>query len=431
MAQRVFVHVGSPKTGTTFLQDVLWAGRDTARAQGLLLPLGSFHDHYLANLDVREQLDRPNLPARAVGIWQRLADEVDAWPGDALVSHELLAGATAEQAARAIAMLGASEVHVVVTARDLERQIPAEWQEHIKHKSAIAFPEFVHALRTDGPGSEWFWTVQDYAGVCRRWGATLPPAHTHVVTVPPRSAEPGLLWRRFATLLGLDPTSFTLESSRSNTSLTAESSELLRRVNAGLGDRLPMPGSYPQPVKDVLAQQVLAGRAGAPIALLGADREFAITRSQRIADELVELGVAVVGDLRELVPDHTSSPRAGSTDHPERTSETVLLDESIEAMSGLLVHLGSEQDKRAAAEHDRGVLGSELSRARGEVAGLTARLAEVEAERDRLSFDRQHRPLHTFVFGMSERFPLLMSVRVAYWRTMNLGRRVIGKARRG
>ena len=75
VAQRVFLHVGSPKTGTTFLQNVLWAQRGKARGQGLLLPLERFADHYLASLDLRGLSGRPEHPARALGIWDRLVTE--------------------------------------------------------------------------------------------------------------------------------------------------------------------------------------------------------------------------------------------------------------------------------------------------------------------------------------------------------------------
>ena len=58
----MFLHVGSPKTGTTFLQDVLWSQREAAGEQGLLLPGERFHDHFLATLDVRGLAEDPIYP---------------------------------------------------------------------------------------------------------------------------------------------------------------------------------------------------------------------------------------------------------------------------------------------------------------------------------------------------------------------------------
>jgi hypothetical protein len=342
MRPRVFLHVGSPKTGTTFLQNLLWVQRDLAREQGLLLPMERFHDHYLATLDVRGLTADPVYPRRAVGMWDRIAAEAREWPGTVLVSHELFAGADADQASRAVAALGDdAEVHVVLTVRDLVRQISAEWQEHVKHRATTGFEQFVAGLRGDQARTSWFWQVQDFASVLERWGAGLPPERLHVVTVPPSGTDPTVLWERFATLLGLDPASFDTELERSNTSLGLEQAELLRRVNAALGDRLPLPGPYPTVVKNVLAHEILEPRQGTRLALSAADTEYAVAESRAIADRLRAAGVDVVGDLDELVPDGPVTGAEGEVygvPSPDR-----LLDESVATIADLLVVLSERR----------------------------------------------------------------------------------------
>jgi hypothetical protein len=430
MPERVFLHVGSPKTGTTFLQNVVWSGRQVALDHGLLLPLGTFHDHFLASVDLRDQSMYEQFPPRAIGIWERLAEEARAWKGDVLISHELFAGATAEQAETAVRSFGDADVHVIVTARDLERQIPAEWQEHIKHRSVATFTEFIHDVRTMAPDAEWFWSVQDYADVCRRWGALLPPGNTHVVTVPQGAADPRLLWWRFSGVLGLESVSFDLGSTPANTSLHAEQAELLRRVNTQLGERLPLPGPYPQAVKDVLAQSMLASRPGTPIGLVGDDRTYAVTRSQLIVDELMELKVDVVGDLAELVPPDDVPAGRAVTERPDAISDSVLLVESIEALSELLDRLHAARGGIGEAEAHRQRLEAELTRCRGELAGLQTRHDALQAHDQKLVHDMRHRPVHHLVIGVSENKPWAMKARVAYWRTANALRRIARLARR-
>lgn len=340
--RRVFLHVGSPKTGTTFLQQVLWRQRDLAAEQGLLLPMDSFNDHFLASVDVRGLAESPNQPARAAGMWDRLVEQVLAWEGDSLISHELFAGATAEQAARAVASFPDDvEVHVVLTARDMVRQVPAEWQEHVKHRSAESFPAFVEVLRREQPGT-WFWRVQDYPDLCRRWGGSLPSSQVHVVTVPPSGTDSSVLWGRFAGLVGLAPETFDLEGLRANVSLGYEQAELLRRVNAELGDRLPIPGPYPVDVKDFFAQRVLAGRPGTRFGLHGEDVTWAKERSARMAHELAELGVDVVGDLAEL---EAAETHGVDTDLESAITDERLLRESVAAVAALL-----EERRRLRAE---------------------------------------------------------------------------------
>ncbi|HEY0773523.1 MAG TPA: hypothetical protein VGD51_05530, partial [Nocardioidaceae bacterium] len=333
MARRVYLHVGSPKTGTTFLQEVLWSQKELAKEQGLLLPLEAFFDHYLATLAVRDIEPQPQDAERAAGVWGRIVEASHEWDGDVLVSHELFAPATAEQAERAIAAFGPdAEVHLVLTVRDLVRQIPAEWQEHVKHRSTADFDAFVADLRREDPRT-WFWQVQDFRDVLRRWGSTIPASRVHVVSVPPAGQPSSLLWERFAGLLGLDPSTFTTTGLRANTSLGYEQAELLRRVNAELGDRLPLPGPYAPDVKSMFAERVLPRQPGTKLALAGDGLDYAVKRSEQLAQQIADLGVDVVGGLDELVPDRAA---LGDPAPLETPGDDVLLAESVTALTGVL-----------------------------------------------------------------------------------------------
>jgi hypothetical protein len=416
--KRVFLHVGSPKTGSTFLQEVLWSQRQTAEDQGLLLPMSSFFDHFLGTVDLRGLAGQERFPERATGMWNRIVEAGLRWPGDVLVSHELLAAATADQAQRAVQAWGDTEVHVIVTARDLGRQIPAEWQEHLKHRSALRFAEFVDALRKRSPQAEWFWLVQDFADVCRRWSTAVPAANVHVVTVPPSGSPPELLWTRFATLIGLDPETFELTASRANASLKAEQAEMLRRVNERLGDRLPIPGPYPVTVKEVFAQDVLQGRPGLTIALDHDDRAFAIKRSHEIVSEIEQLGVDIVGDLADLVPpEEPPSTGVPSTSHPETVAEDTLLEEGTEALIGMLVRFSEERSRATDAEQTTRRLQGDLQQARAE-------LSELRARHDTLLTNMQQRPVRQLLISLSESRPRLMRMRVHYWHAVERARRL-------
>jgi hypothetical protein len=345
-AARVFVHVGSPKTGTTFLQNLLWSHRDLAREQGLHLPMTRFRDHYLATLDVRGLAGSPPYPTRAVGMWKRLADDALATPGTSLISHELFAGATAEQARQAMERLaGDAEVHLVITARDLVRQVTAEWQEHVKHRSRQSLGDFVAAIRRDDAHKSWFWRVQDFADLAQRWGGGLPPSRIHVVTVPPPGSPGNLLWERFAGLLDLDPASFETTRARSNESLGLEQTELLRRVNEALGDRLPIPGPYPAVVKEILAHKVLAGRPGTSLTLADADVEFAAERSRDIVARLQAMGVDIVGDPADLVPPSAPSGEGSAGEAYASPPAELLLEESVAALADVLVELTGRRNR--------------------------------------------------------------------------------------
>ncbi len=261
----------------------------------------------------------------------------------------------------------------------------------MKHRSTKTMSDFVEDLQTDTEHRRWFWQVQDFAEVADRWGGSLPPSRVHVVTVPPAGARPGTLWTRFATLVGLDPDSFDTEVSRVNTSLGMEQTELLRRVNAELGDRLPLPGPYPTVVKNVLAHRILAARPGTRLALDAATTEFAVRRSREIADRLAAMRVDVVGDLAELVPDPTPSPAPSPGTPYDSPPDDVLLEESIAALAGTL---------EALAHH----------------RGAKQRYEETLRE-------LKEAPVRFALVQASERRPLLMKARRVYQRRPRLTRR--------
>jgi hypothetical protein len=49
-----------------------------------------------------------------------------------------------------------------------------------------------------------FWDYQEIRRILENWGAGLPSSRVHVITVPQRSGARDVLWRRFASVLGLD-----------------------------------------------------------------------------------------------------------------------------------------------------------------------------------------------------------------------------------
>ena len=349
MSSRLFLHIGSPKTGTTFLQQVLWSQREEVKEQGLLLPGETFNDHFLACMDVRSRHAR--VP-ESVGAWDRVVELTARWDGDALISHELFAGARIRPITKIVTDLSAvcDELHVVITVRDLARQIPAEWQEHLKHRSTLAYEDFVRSLRERSKESQWFWRVQDFPAVAERWAEHVPAERVHVVTVPPAGSGPEVLWSRFAETVGLAPDGFSLDVRRSNTSVGLEQAELIRRLNLALGDRLDRQGAYSVLVKDGLVHDTLARRPGTKLSLTRSDWDFAVEHAEGMARDLDALGVHVVGDVKDLVP-QGDAPTA--TTPPEADVERVL-EEGVAALAAALdAHDRTRQRlQRARARHD-------------------------------------------------------------------------------
>ena len=73
-------------------------------------------------------------------------------------------------------------------------------------------------------------------------------------------------------------------------------------MNVELGDRMPLPGPYAPDVKSMFAERVLVRQPGTRLALSGDGLDYAVRRSEELAEGIRKLGVDVVGDLAELVP---------------------------------------------------------------------------------------------------------------------------------
>lgn len=339
----VYLHVGGPKTGTTYLQEVLWHNRDALRHDGLLYPGQDSGAHFHAVLDLLRISFNGYDDPRVAGAWDRLIDEVRSDQSAALISHELFALAAAEDVDRVMQSLSFAEVHVIYTARDLARQIPSVWQEDVKNRHALSFTEFVHGLRGDelNPHElvELFWRFQDPVRVLRLWGAHILPERVHVVTVPAPGAEPGLLWERFAATIEVDPAGYETDVPQAcNRSLGVIEANLLRRINPVLAEELDWPAYQHWVRRFVTESAVAAGDGLIPITLPAAEHDWVLERSQGFVADLRDAGYHVVGDLTEMVPAPT--PRGRAYRHPDDVSDAERLDAAAHALAGLIRHLG-------------------------------------------------------------------------------------------
>lgn len=347
----VYLHVGAPKSGTTYLQDILFHHRDAMAADGVLYPAMRFDEHFFAAVDLRQLAFYGTARPDAQGFWDRVADRARNFDGTVVISHDVFAGASKEQARRAVDSLRPAEVHVVYTARDLVRQVPSQWHEDIKHGCRFRFEEYLNELMEPGArreASARFWGAHDPVDVLDRWGVAVPPAHVHVVTVPRPGASKTLLWERFARLVGLDHSRYDIAGvGRGNLALGIAETELLRRVNLALGERIGQV-DYEHVTKGVLAHRILDERPGAARITLPPDyHEWLAERSREQVALLRESGYDVVGDLAELLPDHP--PCGHSFQHPDEAADAYVAAAGVHATTELLLELGQCWER---ARHD-------------------------------------------------------------------------------
>jgi hypothetical protein len=339
MTRRVFLHLGTPKSGTTYLQDKFALNRDAVAKAGLTYLPTRTGDHFEAALDLIEERWAGQLEV-ARGQWPVLVAEARRTPGDLLISHEILAAASPAQVRTAMAAFVEDEVHLILTVRDLARQIPAEWQELIKHRSRKSFKKFMAEIvngRRTSP-TLWFWRVQSIPDILTRWGNGLPPERIHVVTVPPKGGPPGELWDRFAGVVGIDPAVATQESTNFNASLGVAEASMVRRLNKLLG-----PSRIPRTVYIdlVTVRDTLGGRDDAIQVVVPKPRWPFIDRVTQEWLEWIEgSGVDVVGDLDDLVPARPGPDHVWV--HPDDPPADAVADAAIASLAAVIARVAPE-----------------------------------------------------------------------------------------
>jgi hypothetical protein len=322
----IYLHVGAMKTGTSYLQQLLADNKEALLAQGILFPGDQPKSEQVAAVRdaLRLRVDA-EIRDRANGAWPRLRAEMMAHEGRAsLVSMEFLSFAARDRAKAVVRSLRGAEVHIILTVRDASRVIPAQWQETTQNRGTTSWPDFVEAIVSGGAAESgamsdgrsednhgasdgkdtltaWraFQRAMDVPRMLEAWGATVPPERLHVVLVPAPGSEPQELWMRFASVIGVDPSTCNPPGQQRNASLDYAAADLMRRVNVGVKDLGQQ--AYGRTVKSYLCKQVLVARSGG--SRVSTDRrlsEFALDWNHRMSDAIAQSGAQLVGVPEDL-----------------------------------------------------------------------------------------------------------------------------------
>lgn len=372
----VYLHIGTFKTGTTFLQQVMRANRSRLAADGVLTPgEAGHHQQVFAARDLLGKFSPGE--SDVSGAWNDLAREISEWNGhSALVSAELLSMAGVRHARKAVRSLQPAEVHVVLTARDLARVVPAMWQETLKAGNTWTWEHYISALRdseaASRPPALGFWICQDLPALLDIWDSAVGRERIHVVTVPPPGSSVTLLLERFCTAIGIEPGGLAVETPWVNHSVGPAGAEALRRLNVSLDGRLNR-RQYVRVCKKVIARTLAETTASTRMVLPPEHHAWAVERGRNMVDKLRERDYLVVGDLEDLVPLTTAGKVDGRS--PDETNDAEVLDATMRA----LTEVTEQFARRPPARHiDRPPRRNSSRRAR---IGTAFRGAEYKTKR--------------------------------------------------
>lgn len=314
----VLIHIGPHKTGTTALQSSLAAARTKLANAGVLYP-GPLYNHYRAST----QLDRE--PGRDHSEWSKLVTAVSARTDRAIVSSEYFDQVDARTARLAIDQLGGSDARVLITLRPLRKVLPGLWQQYVKNGSSTGLDVWLNELLTEDR-SHPLWQSLDQGKLAARWADAVGQDRLAVLVVD--AARPAGLLRDFEKLVGL-PRRF-LQQQDSNRSLTAPEAELIRTLNGGSEILQKDPDLRKRWIRFGAIKHLVENRNPNPwepplTMPAWAAAEIRVDQSRTIND-IRELGVHVVGDLKSLESSDSVDPQKTPTLRPTGSSEIDLPD---------------------------------------------------------------------------------------------------------
>ncbi len=307
------------------MQGLLAVNRERIAEQGVLVPWPTLRA-------VKGAMGRG--PTDYSSRWTALRARLDAWDGRAaVISNEMISSATRREIRGLMQGLGRMDVHVIYSARDLSRVVPAMWQTGLRGARGFTWRQYVRSLKRPNRGKPtWgkrFWQSQDAVAVLRRWSRHLPPENLHVLTVPRQGSPSELLWQRFCTILGVDPSGHDIVPPRSNPSLGTAEAELLRRVNRALStdDVDPEDWMY---WSRWLGRRLETREQMTRFSLPARDLRWVTRQSERAIARLRDGDYDVVGDLADLVPQPVAPERAR---HPSDTSDDAVLEVAVHTIA--------------------------------------------------------------------------------------------------
>jgi hypothetical protein len=327
VAERIVLHIGTMKSGTTYLQHILAASDEQLRASGWLYP----HTWRPTDEVPTQQfafygLLGPQIPwvegwrDAHRGAWDRLRDQVGGWDGPVIMSAEALVALDDAGIDTLLESLPRAPVDVVLTVRSLASVLPSSWQQHLRNGHSQSFDGYLGMIRDgradrDGsPSGHVFWRSYDMADVLRRWGSAVGIDRCVVVTVP-RSAPTDELWRRFREATGLGDaapdTPPEVPRDLANVGATAPEALIVEAVNRVMVERGASQAERRARVRLIMVRGLLP-RADRGVAL----RVPPAWASEVAAwidadvDAIRSSGVRVVGDVDDLRADRATDDPA-------------------------------------------------------------------------------------------------------------------------
>ena len=336
-SDRVILHVGTMKSGTSYLQALIFAEKERLAAAGVLVPGKAW------GVQSRAIQQAIGIADKRRDAWeQMLSDVAEHRGGPSIISMEFLGPVRPKLVKRIVDELG-GDVDVVFTVRDLNRTLVSMWQETIQNGRSWTWEDYHAAVAAQAPGREEgvhdrgsaagsFWRQQHVVRLVQEWSSVVGTDRVSVVTVPQPGADRSELARRFGEATGVDFGTDPVVKT-ANESLGLASILALRRLNELLDDADVTSKAMFRLRKRLLAKTILAARRSEEPSLGLAVEDWVVEQTRHTVAELSASGVRLVGDWADLEPVAVKGVTPGDV------ADAQISEAALAGLAGLIVDL--------------------------------------------------------------------------------------------
>lgn len=235
MADRVVLHAGFHKSGTTALQYAFDANKRSLRKLGITYPPNPGKAHHRATWGLIERVwgwkgnGGKLIPAKA---WEALTRQVKKSSGTALISSEFFTEAKDYHVAKVRKDFGSVPVTIVFTVRPFAKILASSYQQFLKFGVKVRYEEWlehVFTKKNESTITPTFWNRVQLDEIVERWGRHFGPEN--VIVILADESKPEFIFQEFERILEIPHGSLPIPEIGGNRSMTLEETELLYQIN--------------------------------------------------------------------------------------------------------------------------------------------------------------------------------------------------------
>lgn len=341
MAEKVIIHVGFPKTGTTALQASLFQAQSDLETQFIIYNPPWNNAHHRAAWSLIEYVFGWNAKGGSStpkNVWTKFVNQVNSTNGTVLISSEFFIKANSVQINRIKNEINAKNVEIIFTLRPFAKILPSRYQQSLKKGMKWSYEEWLKKVfesESMTPSLEFATKnpfMVDYAETISLWANTFGLQNVKLVLTD--EANPENLYRRFEEATGISKDTLkTAKTKKLNRSLTLSEANILREVNKRRPKkwkwgqyRYFIRGNFVKYLSDNPSKFPNDPKLQLPKSVLPFIETYALDQIQKIKD----LGVIILGNPAELHVDNS-----GNIENLD--SGTI----PVEMAADLVIHLSS------------------------------------------------------------------------------------------